>query len=510
MASLYLGRRRGPAGFARHVAIKVVHESLAKEHDFIEMFLDEARLSARIHHPNVVHVEQLGEADGYYYLVMEYVQGAALSQLLKALGRNKRALGPELAVWIAIQVADGLHAAHETKDEKGQPLGVVHRDVSPQNLLLAYDGHVKLIDFGIAKAEGHLRTAKDAGMIKGKIRYMAPEQALGRDVDARADVWALGVVLWEMLTMRRLFKGDNMGILNRLRSGEGVPPPSLLNPEVSPELDRAVLHALAPNLEARTRTADDFRDELADALPGALRKRAKDLASVMYGVMADEIERELEVLPESLAAGHVEEPTAIERAQAVDEHTTVLESDEYAAEDDDPAAAPRVEPPDASDSVTTAITGTTAHPSLPMRGGRSRVLLALAAVGVIGALAVGAYVLGARPAEEQQPVVGAAPGSKGHAAKPPPRPKATTALAVTADGGPETQRTATGTAEAGVRGAAPPTATADTREADASGRTRARRARRRRSHRAVDGSASTMAKGVGHVGGMPFLDQPNF
>ncbi len=161
MAALFLGRREGAAGFRRHVAIKVVHEHLAGDADFVRMFVDEALLSARIQHPNVVHVEELGEENGAHFLVMEYVHGVSLAQLLVALGARKRRLTVDLAVFIAMGAAAGLHAAHELRGDDGRPLGVVHRDVSPQNVLLARDGHVKLSDFGVAMSRG--RATQTAG-----------------------------------------------------------------------------------------------------------------------------------------------------------------------------------------------------------------------------------------------------------------------------------------------------------------------------------------------------------
>jgi len=226
MATLFLGRRQGPAGFRRHVAIKVVHEHLAADPTFVRMFLDEALLSARIQHPNVVHVEELGEADGTYFLVMEYVHGCTLSRLLKQLSKLGRRLSPDMAAWIAIQIAEGLHAAHDLTGDHGEALHVVHRDVSPQNVLLSETGHVKLIDFGVAKARGRaLRTT--SGSLKGKLAYMSPEQARGDDLDRRTDVYALGVVLWESLTGRRRFQAADQIALLRLVQAPTISPPSL-------------------------------------------------------------------------------------------------------------------------------------------------------------------------------------------------------------------------------------------------------------------------------------------
>ena len=302
MATLYLARRTGVAGFARHVAIKVVHPHLAKQNgSFVRMFLDEALLCARIHHPNVVHVEELGEADGVYFLVMEYVHGAALSQFMKALAERKRRLTPELAVSIAIQVADGLHAAHELRGEDGHSLGVVHRDVSPHNVLLSYAGHVKVIDFGIAKARSHVNETQTKSL-KGKLRYMAPEQAFGRPVDRRTDVYALGIVLWELLTLRRLFDGnDDFALLDQVRDPVRVPP-SKYAQGIPPALDAAVLRALSPNPDDRPASMQEFRRLLAEAVPGATALDAAHVADLLGAVMTDEIAAQRQMVPDTLSA----------------------------------------------------------------------------------------------------------------------------------------------------------------------------------------------------------------
>lgn len=289
MATLFLGKRQGVSGFAKLVAIKVIHPHLAQDATFVRMFVDEALISARIDHPNVVHVEELGEVDGTKFLVMEYVHGASLSQLLGSLAKDSRRLAPELAVHIAVRVAEGLHAAHETVDDEGNLLNIVHRDVSPQNVLLSSRGHVKLIDFGIAKARGRAVQTTSTSL-KGKIGYMSPEQAYGRSLDRRSDIYALGVVLWEMLTVRRMFSGDDdFALLDQVRA-PNVPPPSTYAPEVSPALDAAVMAALAPDVEKRVATAQDFRRLLAEALPSALTLDAQDLSSLLYAAVGEELE----------------------------------------------------------------------------------------------------------------------------------------------------------------------------------------------------------------------------
>jgi serine/threonine-protein kinase len=296
MATLYLGRKSGASGFSRHVAIKFIHDHLAEDPDFVRMFVDEALVQARISHPNVVHVEELGEEDGKHFLVMEYVHGCALSQLLRALAKRNRALPTELAVYVAMQIAAGLHAAHELRDEAGQLLGVVHRDVSPDNVLLSYDGHVKLIDFGVAKVEARVAQTS-AGLLKGKLRYMSPEQASGGAIDRRTDVYALGVVLWEMLTMHRLFgAADQLVLLETVRNPR-IPPPGSLRADIPAALEAVVMKALAPDPALRYGSSHDFRRALAEAMPTAALTDAAQLGEVLGVVMASEIENDQRRLP---------------------------------------------------------------------------------------------------------------------------------------------------------------------------------------------------------------------
>ncbi|MEM1417913.1 MAG: serine/threonine-protein kinase, partial [Myxococcota bacterium] len=287
MAQLYLGRRVGPAGFERLVAIKVVRPYLAGQPEFVSMFLDEGRLAARIAHPNVVHIEELGEDEGRYFLVMEYVHGVALSELLANLGRLERRLTPAAAVAIAMRVAAGLHAAHEIRGEDGRLVELVHRDVSPQNVFLASNGAVKLIDFGIAKARDRLHVTSPGTGLRGKLRYMAPEQFHEAPrIDRRTDVYALGVVLWEMLVMRRLFQGKRDDEVIREIVGGGMPSPGSLAP-VPPALDAVVMAALAKDQDARPTTARELRLRLREALPEALAIDDVELAAMLWAVCSD-------------------------------------------------------------------------------------------------------------------------------------------------------------------------------------------------------------------------------
>jgi serine/threonine-protein kinase len=354
MATLFLARRSGAAGFSRHVAIKVVHPHLAEDPSFIRMFVDEALLSARIQHPNVVHVEELGEQNGTYFLVMEYVHGSALSTMLGALARQDRRLSPELAVHIAMKVADGLDAAHEVVDDKGQRLGVVHRDVSPQNVLLSATGHVKLIDFGIAKAAGQGRRTETSSL-KGKVRYMSPEQAFGQPIDRRTDIYALAIVLWEMLTMQRMFKGTNdLALLDEVRNPQIVPP-SALSPELPPALDRVVLGALSRDREQRPRTARDFRNQLQQAYPAAATVGEERLGEVVRAVLGEHIELRRLTLPDSVTGvnvRHLEKKSDLARSEILRTMTISAPGARYAI--DHEVSEPRVAAPSRSGAVAFA------------------------------------------------------------------------------------------------------------------------------------------------------------
>jgi len=296
MATLFLGKRVGEAGFSRLVAIKVIHPDLANDEQFRQMFLDEALLSSRIDHPNVVHVEELRQFEGSHFLTMEFVHGCSLSQLQRTLLARGRRLAPAFAARIAMHVADGLHAAHETCDESGRALGVVHRDVTPENILLAYGGHVKLIDFGIAKAYGRKHRTMD-GLLKGKFRYMAPEQAHGKAVDRRVDIYQLGIVLWEMLTLRRLFSAEGDVELLASVQKPNVRPPSSLVDRIPPALDAAVMMALHPDPRRRPVDAQAFARLLARAVPSAHDVDSGALRALLIATMTEHRLRERTTYP---------------------------------------------------------------------------------------------------------------------------------------------------------------------------------------------------------------------
>jgi hypothetical protein len=264
MATVHYGRMTGPAGFARTVAIKRLHPQFAKSPEFVAMLIDEARLAARIQHPNVVSTLDIVTQDDETLLVMDYVQGVTLAHLLREAGAG--GLPPAMAVSVLLGSLDGLHSAHEARSEGGAPLGVVHRDVSPQNIIVGADGVARVADFGIAKAAGRIQTTHE-GQVKGKTAYMAPEQIRGRDVDRRTDVYAASVVLWEALAGRRLFTGESPAAVMNAVLEMKVPEITGVRSAVPVELGAVVSKGLCRDPGGRFETAR----EMAEALEGALR-----------------------------------------------------------------------------------------------------------------------------------------------------------------------------------------------------------------------------------------------
>ncbi len=264
MASVHVGRRVD--GGRETVAIKRMHAHFAKDADFIAMFLDEARIAARIVHPNVVRQLDFLAVDGELLLVMEYIEGESLARLVRIAAEP---IPPAIAVAIVLGALRGLEAAHDAKNERGDPMKVVHRDVSPQNVLVGVDGVARVLDFGVAKATGRLQATTRHGELKGKVPYMAPEQLTGAPVDARSDVYACGVLLWEALTGKRLFDGDNDGaVLAKVLAGATRPPRELV-PTIPPALDDFVMRAIATDPEDRFPTAADAARSLELALTPA-------------------------------------------------------------------------------------------------------------------------------------------------------------------------------------------------------------------------------------------------
>jgi serine/threonine protein kinase len=289
MADVYKGRVSGPQGFERTFVVKRILPHLSEDPTFIKMFVEEAKLSARLAHPNIVQIFELGAVEGEYFISMEYIRGRDLSETMRAIWKTMGPPRPELVAYIGREACRALSYAHSLADERGRALGMIHRDVSPSNIMMSYEGAVKLLDFGIAKALGEAPETTKSGTMKGKYAYMAPEQTEGDDVDHRIDIFSCGIVLHEVLTGRRLFKGQNDVLtIERVRRCE-VPPPSQQNPMVPPELDAIVLKALARNRDDRWATAADMADALDDVVhaarfqPGHLAQLLHDLFPVDGG-----------------------------------------------------------------------------------------------------------------------------------------------------------------------------------------------------------------------------------
>ncbi|MGH9367526.1 MAG: protein kinase domain-containing protein, partial [Thermoanaerobaculia bacterium] len=290
MAELYKARRSGVEGFQKIVAIKKILPHLADNEGFLLMFADEAKLAAQLNHPNIVHIYDLGKIEGGgYFIAMEHVEGRDLRATLESARELGMSLPVPLAVYVASKVAAALDYAHRRRDGEGQDLHIVHRDVSPQNILISYEGDIKLCDFGIAKAASKV-SQTESGALKGKIQYMSPEQAWGKPIDRRSDLFSLGAVLYELLTEQKLFRGDSdLTVLEKVRAAS-VTVPSAANPDVPKPLDTIVLRALAREPEERYANASDLLRDLEQVLysyspaPGSA-----DLAIFLHRLQAEEV-----------------------------------------------------------------------------------------------------------------------------------------------------------------------------------------------------------------------------
>jgi len=301
MGRVYLARERGESGYTRLVALKRIHDHLSREQAFVHMFLDEARIASQIQHPHVCTVFDFGRADDSYFIAMEYLRGLPLSEVLRQLGTRPPSESPQryaFAAHLLAQACEGLHAAHELRDPNGKLLHVVHRDVSPHNLFVTFDGTLRVLDFGIARAADRIAEST-TGRVKGKFAYMAPEQALGRKVDPRSDVFSVGVVLWELCTLERLFKRDSPAETVLKVVHDETPTPSQHVDDVPPELERICMRALAKDPADRysnarqmgralarataalgpPTTAGDVEEWMAGLFPGAPQQSITALAS---------------------------------------------------------------------------------------------------------------------------------------------------------------------------------------------------------------------------------------
>jgi serine/threonine protein kinase len=395
MGQVFLARADGAQGFEKMLVIKRILPHLVEDDEFIQMFFDEARLTARLNHPNIVQIFELGEVGGSHYLAMEYVAGEDLRRMEREATGRGRPLPLGAACRIVSDAAAGLDYAHKARDAQGQPLGIIHRDVSPQNILVGFDGGVKLIDFGVARAAG--RASQTAtGILKGKYAYMSPEQVDGLEIDHRSDIFALGVVFWEVLTGKRLFKGDSDVQTMRLVRECSVPPPSRVNAAVPGALDPLVAVALARDAARRYPDAAAFRMAIEDfVVAQRLAASSAHLVAFLKDLYGSRIDRESQ--PDGF---DVIAPTDV-----LDEIHT-------------PSSGPpstRTAPEAAPPPVHTGSLGTPTTPRWT-RWGAAALVAGLAALG--GGLA--ARRMGAAPATPPAPV----PRADSPATAPPPPPPA--------------------------------------------------------------------------------------
>lgn len=289
MAELFIARTTAQHGFEKLVALKRILASHADDDQFIQMLLAEARLAATLHHPNIAQVYDVGEVDGTYFFTMEYVFGQDLRKLVRAVQGRGVWLAPELILQIIIGTASGLHYAHEKEGSDGELLGLVHRDVSPSNILVSHDGGVKLVDFGIARISA-MQSNTAAGALKGKVPYMSPEQCRGEPLDRRSDIFSLGIMLWELTTRRRLFAGENDVAIAGKICNVDAPRPSTLVADYPPGLEAIVLKALARDRNARYSTAQELQLDLEEyARDQRLLLSSARLAAFMGDLFADQI-----------------------------------------------------------------------------------------------------------------------------------------------------------------------------------------------------------------------------
>jgi len=302
MAEVFKAKSFSERGFEKLLVIKRILQHLSGNDEFVEMFIDEAKISVELTHPNIIQIYDFGKIRENYFIAMECVEGKDAKGLLRKLAERRKILPPEFCAYVAHEAAKGLDFAHKKTSAKGEALGIVHRDISPSNILISYNGDIKIADFGIAKAQISLYNTKD-GVLKGKFEYMSPEQATGERVTAKSDIFALGIILHEMLTGRRLFKTESeLKTLERIKSGD-YPRPSTINPMVPEQLDDIVMRALSKNPDDRYADAKELQQALQGFLyPSSVDVVHESLASFLAELFVQEIGEERARLEEGTKA----------------------------------------------------------------------------------------------------------------------------------------------------------------------------------------------------------------
>ncbi len=317
MAEVFKAKAFGVEGFERVLAIKRILPSMADDDEFINMFVDEARIAVQLSHANIVQIYELGKYENQYYIAMEYVSGKDLRQILDRFRKRKQTLPVPAAAYLTSKICEGLDYAHRKSDPTGKPLNLIHRDVSPQNILVSYEGAVKITDFGIAKAEDRASKTQ-AGVLKGKFGYMSPEQVRGLEIDHRSDIFAVGILMYEMLTGKRLFIGESdFSTLEKVRNAD-VPPPSQHNPAITPELERVMLKALAREREERYQWTSELHDDLQQFLiEDNTIYNAKRLSGLLRQEFTSDIEGELAKMEEFMRMAPPTNEKALSGARAM-------------------------------------------------------------------------------------------------------------------------------------------------------------------------------------------------
>jgi serine/threonine protein kinase len=316
MAEVFRAKAYGVEGFERLLAVKRILPNIAEDQEFITMFIDEAKIAVQLNHANIAQIFDLGVVDGSYFIAMEHIHGRDLRAIFERCRQKNEPMPIAQACFIAMKNCEGLDYAHNKRDQGGREMALVHRDVSPQNIIVSFEGEVKLIDFGIAKAAGKMGKTQ-AGILKGKFGYMSPEQVRGLPIDRRSDIFSTGIVLYELLTNERLFVGESdFSTLEKVRNVE-ILPPSTYNRKIPEELERIVLKALAKDVEDRYQNAIDLHDELQAFVytAGEFYSR-KDLAGWMKKTFGREIEEEtakLESYRQLKAPASAEPPPTVGR-----------------------------------------------------------------------------------------------------------------------------------------------------------------------------------------------------
>lgn len=299
MAEVYLAKAFGFGGTDQLIAVKRIRREVSEDPTFVEMFVNEAKLAVMLNHANIARIFELGKTGAHYYIAMEYLAGRDLRALLNRANHNGIRLPEHLVLYIVASVLEGLDFAHRKQDLSGRDLNIVHRDVSPHNVIISYSGEVKLIDFGIAKAANNAANSQ-SGVLKGKYGYMAPEQVLGRAVDARTDIFSAGVLFYELLTQRRLFEGaSDFSILEKVRYAE-VYPPALIVPGIPPQVEDLVLRALNVDADHRYPTASDMHDAVVEVMLESYgQPTPRELANLMKSLFANELKRDLKLMEQA-------------------------------------------------------------------------------------------------------------------------------------------------------------------------------------------------------------------